>query len=281
MRKLKFVLLLAFAGHSVFAANVDTVNIRSDVMNIDVDTVVITPEKSSEGSAVIYLLHGYASPSKSWIVIQPEIAKFSDDYNVIFVCPNGENSWYWDSPINPSSQYETFVSKELVSYIDTNYKTLAERKQRSITGFSMGGYGALWLAIRNQDVFGNAGSISGAIDIMNIPKGFPIDVSPESDFAISESLGTKSKNKKLWKAHSLPNVFKAETTKPDLSLIIDCGYEDELVFADNEKFHKLLQRIKVPHTYIVRPGGHTVPYWNEAIDYQVLFFVKTMKAARG
>ena len=88
-------------------------------------------------------------------MLRPEIA---DEKGIIFVCPDGKDSWYWDSPKNPAYRYETFVSSELVNYIDRNYKTIADRKGRAITGLSMGGHGAMWLGIRHKDVFGAAGS---------------------------------------------------------------------------------------------------------------------------
>src|SRR5690606_41468252 len=64
------------------------------------------------------------------------------------------DSWYWDSPIDPNYQYETFVSEELVKWIDKNYNTIASREGRAITGLSMGGHGGLYLGFRNLDVFG-------------------------------------------------------------------------------------------------------------------------------
>ena len=86
-----------------------------------------------------------------------------------------KDSWYWDSPKNPAYRYETFVSSELVKYIDRNYKTIADRKGRAITGLSMGGHGAMWLGIRHKDVFGAAGSTSGCVDIRPFPKNWSMN----------------------------------------------------------------------------------------------------------
>ena len=49
-----------------------------------------------------------------------------------------------DSPLNADVRYETFISDELVKYVDSHYKTVADRKGRAITGLSMGGHGAMW-----------------------------------------------------------------------------------------------------------------------------------------
>ena len=88
---------------------------------------------------------------------------------MIFVCPDGENSWYWDSPINPSSQFETFVSQELPDWVDAHYPTLPSREGRAVAGLSMGGHGALWTAVRHKDRFGAVGSVSGGVDIRPFP----------------------------------------------------------------------------------------------------------------
>ena len=83
--------------------------------------------------------------AKTWIGIKPNLPQIADEKGMIFVCPDGKNSWYWDSPLNPSYRYETFISSELVKYIDEHYKTIADRKGRAITGLSMGGHGAMWI----------------------------------------------------------------------------------------------------------------------------------------
>ena len=62
-------------------------------------------------------------------------------------------------------KYETYISKELISTIDKQYNTLAKNTSRAITGLSMGGHGAFYLAFRHPDIWGAAGSMSGGVDI--------------------------------------------------------------------------------------------------------------------
>ena len=57
-------------------------------------------------------------------------------------------------PIDPGYQYETHVAEECVQYMDKNYRTLASRGSRAISGMSMGGHGAMYLAIRHPETFG-------------------------------------------------------------------------------------------------------------------------------
>ena len=157
-KKLLLIALLLVWVAPSFAAKVDTLLIKSPSMNKDVQVVVVTPDAALGKKAVacptIYLLHGYGGNAKTWIDIKPNLPQIADEKGIIFVCPDGKNSWYWDSPINPSFRYETFISSELVKYIDEHYKTIADRKGRAITGLSMGGHGAMWNAIRHKDTFG-------------------------------------------------------------------------------------------------------------------------------
>lgn len=92
--------------------------------------------------------------------------------SVIVVCPDGENSWYWDSPKDPSSRFETFVARELIDYVDAHYPTRGDRSGRAITGLSMGGHGGLWLSFRHKDTFGAGGSTSGGVDIRPFPENW-------------------------------------------------------------------------------------------------------------
>ena len=111
------------------AAKVDTLSVHSDAMNKEVQVITICPDKAMAGEKcpVLYLLHGYGGNAGTWLGIKPELPRIADKEGIIFVCPDGKNSWYWDSPLNKEYRYETFVSKELVNYIDKNFTTKAER----------------------------------------------------------------------------------------------------------------------------------------------------------
>ena len=123
---------------------------------------------------MIYLLHGYSGNSTTWPGIT-DVARLADTYRTIIVCPDGQNSWYVDSPVDPSMQFETFISKELPEYIDAHYPTYERRELRAITGLSMGGHGAMWNGLQHPDVFGNIGTTSGCMDICQYPNCWQIE----------------------------------------------------------------------------------------------------------
>ena len=151
-KKLLLIALLLVGAASSFAAKVDTLLVKSPSMNKDIKVVVVTPDaalgKKATACPTVYLLHGFGGHAKTWIEIKPNLPQIADEKGIIFVCPDGSTSWYWDSPKDPSFRYETFVSSELVKYIDGHYKTITDRKGRAITGLSMGGHGGLLSVIK-------------------------------------------------------------------------------------------------------------------------------------
>ena len=159
--------LLMFCGFSwqVRGAVVDTLWIHSEGMDKEIQTVVISPGEGKATTPVIYLLHGHGGNAKSWVDdVKPDLPELADLYGICLVCPDAQNSWYWDSPRDSSSRYETFVSEELIRYVEARYPVVKECKGRAITGYSMGGHGAMWIALRHTSVFGAAGSICGGVD---------------------------------------------------------------------------------------------------------------------
>lgn len=262
-REVLSCILLCLFAVAVQAARVDTVLVKSPSMNKDVKVVYVLPNQVvGRKCPVVYLLHGYGGNARSWVALKPELPRIADEKGIIFVCPDGKNSWYWDSPRNPSYRYETFVSSELVEYTDRHYATISGRQARAITGFSMGGHGALWNAFRHKGVFGAAGSMSGGVDIRPFPK----------NWEMSRQLGDYDTNKFSWDDHTVVNqLYWIENG--DLALIIDCG-EDDFFLEVNKDLHKRLLDKKIDHDFITRPGGHAGAYWNNSIDYHILFFDK-------
>ena len=262
--------LLFFVVLVSLAARVDTVMVRSRSMDKDVKVIYVLPDKALDGHSqacpAVYLLHGYGGDAGTWLGVKPELPRIADEKGFVFVCPDGENSWYWDSPLNPSYRYETFVSFELVEYTDSHYKTVAAPRGRAITGLSMGGHGALWNAFRHKDVFGAAGSTSGGVDIRPFPLNWEMD----------KQLGEFAANKARWDEHTVINQID-KIADGDLAIIIDCG-ESDFFLEVNKDLHKRLLGRGIDHDFITRPGSHNGTYWNNSIDYQLLFFEKFFRS---
>ncbi|WP_456408074.1 alpha/beta hydrolase [Caldithrix abyssi] len=162
-----FIVALLFLS-SGFAGTLDTLYINSSAMHKTIPAVIVLPDAYSDSDqnfSVIYLLHGYSGSYKDWPA-HVDLPPLADRYGFILVCPDGGyDSWYLDSPVDPASQYETHISKEVIPYIDAHYRTIKARGGRAITGLSMGGHGALYLAMRHASLFYAASSMSGGVDL--------------------------------------------------------------------------------------------------------------------
>lgn len=262
---LSFVFTVGFVAICQ-ASKIDTLIVRSQSMDKNIKNVVILPDSYSEKGepySVVYLLHGAGGDHKAWLKHAPNIKALADAHNVIIVCPDGhKTSWYFDSPIDQSMRYETYVSKELIRDVDKNYNTKANSKNRAITGYSMGGHGALYLAFRNSDVWGIAAGISAGVDI----RPYPLK------WGISERLGSQMEYPEHWEKNAVINLVHL-VDGTNLKFMVDCGVDD-FFYQDNKRLHQKLVERKIPHEYVIRPGKHNPPYWSNAIVYQMLFFTR-------
>lgn len=262
-----FVLLLAISSlacfTSVYAATVDTATTYSTAMKKNIKAVVILPNGYVKTTAypVVYLLHGYSGNYADWVTKVPGVTQLADKHNLIIVCPDGNfGSWYYDSPVENDWRYETYVAKELVNYIDDRYATIKDRRGRAITGLSMGGHGAFYLAFRNQEVFGAAGSMSGGVDIRPFP----------NNWDLARRLGSYSTHPENWEKNTVANMLYL-LTPGSLSIIFDCGTGD-FFYGVNKALHEQMLERNIPHDFIVRPGVHNWEYWANAVQYQMLYF---------
>lgn len=134
---------------------------------------------------------------------------------------------------------------------------------RAITGYSMGGHGSLWLAMRHPDTFGICCSMSGGVNIIPFPE----------NWNMKDAIGEYETNKDAWRSHTVISLVKEDMCPAGLKIMFDCGTED--FFLDvNRELHETMLEKKIPHDYVERPGAHNADYWNNALDYHLLFIQK-------
>lgn len=264
MKNIIFSVALIVSVLFANGAHVDTVSIYVECMKKETKICIVTPDiykENGEKLPVLYLLHGYSGNYATWVNGFSQLPNDADLYNMIIVCADGGySSWYFDSPVDSTMKYETYIAKELVPYIDQNYNTIANRSGRAISGLSMGGHGALYLAIRHQDLFGAAGSLSGAVDYRPF----------RSHFDLTLRLGEMALYPENWEKNTVFYQLPLLKKEP-LAMIIDCGVND-FVITVNRELHQQLLYFNIPHDYIERPGNHNYDYWKNALQYQMLFF---------
>jgi len=274
-----FVFFLSTANIS-HAAKVDTLAIPSAAMGKTYNAAVVLPNSYAKGKTkypVMYLLHGAYGHFRDWLKSTPNkmtVKDLADQYNMIIVMPEGETfSFYLDSPSNKESQFETYITKEVVQKIDQTYRTIAEKKGRVITGLSMGGHGALSLSAKHPELYLAAGSMSGALDMGSMLNR---ENSEQVIKLMEPVFGAEAGNRDLYEANAvLGMIDKIKANK--MPLIIDIGVDDFLI-ESNRELHRRLVYEKIPHDYTERPGAHTWEYWENSVPYHAYFFSKIFKA---
>ncbi|GAB4035416.1 alpha/beta hydrolase [Spirosoma gilvum] len=266
-----------------FSAKVDTLDVPSAAMNRAMRAAVVLPESYANSKMpypVLYLLHGGGGQFSDWLKQTPDkmlIHKLADQYNLIIVMPEGDRlSGYLDSPTQKDNLFETYLTKEVIGKIDNTYRTIRDSKGRVITGLSMGGHGALYLATRHPELYCAAGSMSGAVDLNY--KTWRIDPTFEKrvEEGFSRILGPIGSTPDNYAANSV--VYMTDKMKANgQKIIIDCGVDDFLI-EPNRELHRRLVYSKVEHDYTEHPGGHTWEYWQNSLPYHLLFFQKVLKA---
>lgn len=259
-------LVMLLWAATAMGGRVDSAVIHSTAMNRDIRLTVVVPERPADARGtrypVVYMLHGAYGDEKAWLTIKPELPGIADREGMIFVTAAALNSWYFDSPVLEDYRYETFFTHTLIHYIDSLYPTQPRREARAITGLSMGGHGALYLAMRHKDLYGACGSMSGGVDIRPFPR----------NWNIPDVLGEMAANKKRWDEHTVVGQLDS-IANGDLRITFDCG-EDDFFLEVNKDLHKRLLGRGIDHDFTTRPGGHSRTYWANSIDYHLLFFHK-------
>jgi putative tributyrin esterase len=269
MRKLRILcfIILAFSI-SVYAqkAKSEDFKLKSKLMNREMPYRVLLPsnyEKQKDSRfPVVYLLHGLFGHFNLW-TDKTKLAEYATAHQFIIVNPEGDNGWYTDSISVANDRYESYIMQELIPEIDKNFRSLPDRKNRSIAGLSMGGYGALKFGLKYPEMFSVAGSFSGALgaativvdeksktlmgSIMNVYGDATTQTRKDNDiFAILKTLPPE-------KVKQLPFIY------------LDCGTEDFLI-QNNRDFVNLLLEKKVSHEFRQLPGGHTWTFWDSQVQ---------------
>ena len=283
MRPLYLLSLLLLAAPLARAARVDTLAIPSAAMHKTYRAAVVLPASYARNKQarypVLYLLHGAFGHYSDWLNKTPDkvlLHRLADQYNLIIVNPEGETfSFYLDSPVKADSQFETYLTREVIPAIDQHYRTVADKRGRVISGLSMGGFGALYLLARHPDLYCAAGSMSGALELSSTNRRFTPDELAWRTKNMQPILGSEADNPAFFAANSVINLVD-KIHQNALPLILDCGVDDGLIDT-NREMHRRLVYNHTPHDYTERPGAHTWEYWQTALPSQVLFLTQVLR----
>ncbi len=266
MKKLINLILVFITFSQLYSQKIIRQEVFSPKMNKKIKVIVVTPNlEAKKAYNSVYILHGFSgNPERIIKEDIPGLAEKSQKYGTIYILPDGNfSSWYVDSPIVKDSQYQTFIGKELVEFIDKNYPVKKEKAQRGILGWSMGGYGATNIGVTYHDTFGVVGSSCGALDFRVFGENY-------NKYQVDKVLGPFESLKINYLTDS--KINQMETAQQHY--IFDCGTEDVQMIEQNRKFHQALTQKKIQHLYIESLGAHDTKYWSRSLTNQLALFEK-------
>jgi len=216
--------------------------------------IVLPDEPGDAPLPVLYLLHGLSDDASVWMR-RSSIERHAAEHRLMVVMPDGGRGFYSDA-VHGYAAYEQHIL-ELIAVIEQRFRARAERDGRAIGGLSMGGYGAIKLALKHRELFCSAHSHSGALDIEALHRE-----RPELRLIYGDAVAGSENPMRL-----------AERPGAVPRLRIDCGVDDHLI-AHNRGFHAHLEELGIAHDYQEFPGAHDWAYWDAHVPQALRFHVQ-------
>ena len=270
-----------------FVRLLENQTVNSEILNRDMRYALILPgdyPSSGQNYPVVYLLHGFGEDETGWYkggqvqyyIDQNEAATIP----MIYVMPQGFNTYYVNK-YNGHYHYMDYIVNELVPAIDSLFRTIPDAQHRAVMGYSMGGYGAMILPVKNPDVFKTSVVLS-----MSFRTDEQYLAEPQSVFdyqwgPIFGGTGASGEAR-------LTDYFKefspfhflgspGNVSFEGINLFIDCGDDEETLSVTSNAFHDTLRSLNIPHEYRVRNGAHTWSYWHGALPEALAYIGKAVQ----
>lgn len=219
---------------------------------------------------VLTLLHGYGGDCDCWFHMTAA-CRYAADNGLVLVAPSVSNSFYTD--MVHGGAYYTFITQELPKLLGDIFKLPTEREHNYIAGLSMGGYGALLLALSQPQRYAACASFSGCLDVQELPRvvhsttpqmyetakavmGESLQIAPQYDlFALAQ------------KAAQLPAQQRPR-------IMCTCG-DDDFLLEQNQRFVQHARKVGLPLEYTRWPGNHEWKFWDRSLSKAIGFFLQS------
>ncbi len=217
---------------------------------------------------VLYYLHGLGDNEQSlinfggWNLLE-DVQRSGRAGEYIVVTPAGGRSFYINSK-DGRNRYEDFFLREFLTAIESRYRVHTGREYRGITGFSMGGYGALRLAFKHPHLFASVSAHSAAL-MARLPRAAPNTPRVQMQITILGGVFGSPLDTDFYEQQSpYAQARRQPAALKNLRIYFDCGDQDQYGFdAGARALHDLLQSLGVAHEYRMDPGGHDPLYLAE------------------
>ena len=211
---------------------------------------------------VVYLLHGGGQDHTAFAARGWFAALASRD--MIVVTPSVGDSWYVNSVADPTAKYEDFIVKDLIAYVDKEYRTIASREGRAVAGISMGAWGAMLLGLKHHALFGAVGAFSAPFGISRQDPKMDMTSRTQQRFGAPETPERLERD---------PGTLVTTIPIESVPLLYLASGNQDIFVADNRRFVERLTARKIPYEYReLSPFGHSWEVW----DGQIVSFVEMM-----
>lgn len=248
---------------------------ESEILDWDVKYSIYLPadyDISTRRYPVVYLLHGATDDETAWVqfgevnITADRAIAAREIPPMIIVMPDAKMTRYIND-YEGKDRYEDMLITEFIPYIDKTYRTRTKKEYRGISGLSMGGYGALIMAMRHPEMFTACAAYSSGVrtddEVLKMSK-------ERYERSFSKMYGpTASGEPGLTEHYKIYSPLYQVKTLPEETLksvrwYLDCG-DDDFLYRGNSALHVGLRERNIPHEYRVRDGGHSWIYWRTGI----------------
>ena len=234
--------------------------IFSEKLGIQTTVNIVIPQKNTDGEIGIsnnvkdgkfkclYLLHGLSDDYSIWMR-RTSIERYASEYGICVIMPDGGTSFYSD--MKYGMNYYSYIARELPQIIEGMFNVSNRREDRYIGGLSMGGYGALKIALEERERYAAAFGLSPVADIRN--NNFTETLIP----VFGESIPDEADLFYLAKKHDTDKV------KPRLYVTVG---KDDFMYDDNVRLNQHLKNLNYDYRYVETPGSHSWELWDKTVQ---------------
>jgi S-formylglutathione hydrolase FrmB len=256
-----------FSVTSTFSTvgTVKTIQMRSKIMGNRLRSFEIyfppsyfDPKEKNRRYPTIYLLHGSPGLITDWVKAGDaansanELISTKKIQELIMVMPDGNGApgatSEWGNSANHKQPLESYVSDELVHYIDQHFRTIPNAAHRAIGGLSMGGFGAMNIAVHNPSIFNWVISLGGYYKATGTIWGSNIAYRRYNSAIIQIGLRPQARQ---------------------LHIFLGDAYQDNPYYTDTVQYAQQLNRLGIKYTFVKEPGHHSWKIWATQL-YQAL-----------
>lgn len=243
--------------HPRLADGVDLRDVRfySRALGREMPYRAFLPAKVAPGRLlpVAYLLHGQDGRFIDWSN-ETDVAKYAAR-GLILVMPQGDSSYYANWARKKVNRYEDFIACDLIAEVESHFPALPARAGRAIVGVSMGGFGAVRLALARPELYCFAGGISSAVDVPSRPFNWKHIGQSLLFRSIFGPVGSERRRR-----HD-PFLLTRAADPAAIPYLYLTACDPERLLEPNRRFAALLAELGFAHEFHVFPGRHKWADW--------------------